>query len=264
MNKKFIILCVTILLLVSVAFNAKTVQKTLREEKLTGHVFSHRGASGEEIEHTFAAYDLAIAYGSKYIEQDLVTSKEGTLFVSHDLSAKKITGVDKQYSDLTDKEIKQLATEDGTSILTLQEVFDKYQDDINYVIELKEGGKQVEAFVDIINQNKLVKNVIVQSFDINAINKMAEKIPEMPRLLLVTNQEKLDEAITLEQVDIVSTNKELMTPSNVEKVHQAKKIYNAWTLDSTAEIKKAIELGADNYFTNYTGKALLLEKKYRK
>ena len=55
----------------------------------SSRVYSHRGASGEEIEHTVAAYDLAILYGSKYIEQDLVTSRDNTLYVSHDLSAKE-------------------------------------------------------------------------------------------------------------------------------------------------------------------------------
>lgn len=35
------------------------------------YVILHRGASGEEIEHTFKAYDLALNYGTKYIEQEL-------------------------------------------------------------------------------------------------------------------------------------------------------------------------------------------------
>ncbi|MEO1781207.1 glycerophosphodiester phosphodiesterase family protein [Enterococcus diestrammenae] len=66
---------------------------------------------------------LAIQYGSKYIEQDLVTSKQGTLYVSHDLSAKRLTGVDKQFSDMTDVEINVLKTIIGESILSLRDVF---------------------------------------------------------------------------------------------------------------------------------------------
>lgn len=102
-------------------------------------VISHRGASGEEIEHTFSAYDLAILYGSKYIEQDLVTSKEGTLYVSHDENAKRITGIDKKFSEMTDSEIDQLRTENGEKIHSLQEVFNRYNDSVTYVIELKKG-----------------------------------------------------------------------------------------------------------------------------
>ena len=40
--------------------------------------------------------------------------------------------------------------------------------------------------------------------------------------------------------------------------------FNVWTLNSSSQITEAIALGVDSYFTNYTAKALLLEKKYRK
>lgn len=56
----------------------------------------------------------------------VVTSKDGTLYVSHDSSAQKITGVDKLYSEMTDEEIDELRTVDGQKILRLSEVFDKY------------------------------------------------------------------------------------------------------------------------------------------
>lgn len=74
-------------------------------ERSAEHVYSHRGASGEEIEHSIAAYDLALLYGSKYIEQDVVLSADGTLWISHDRNAKRITGMDARYSDLTDEQI---------------------------------------------------------------------------------------------------------------------------------------------------------------
>ncbi|WP_094243318.1 glycerophosphodiester phosphodiesterase [Tetragenococcus halophilus] len=83
------------------------------------YVISHRGASGEEVEHTFKAYDLALDYGTKYIEQDLVTSKDGTLYISHDENAERIAGVDKNYNDMSDKEIDHLKTEDNQHILSV-------------------------------------------------------------------------------------------------------------------------------------------------
>lgn len=39
----------------------------------------HRGASGHAPEHTFAAYDLALALGADYIEQDLQVTSDGVL-----------------------------------------------------------------------------------------------------------------------------------------------------------------------------------------
>ena len=44
----------------------------------------HRGASGYAPEHTIASYDLALALGADYIEQDLQLTKDGVLVVLHD------------------------------------------------------------------------------------------------------------------------------------------------------------------------------------
>lgn len=232
-------------------------------KSMNNSVFSHRGASGEEVEHTFAAYDLAIDYGSQNIEQDLVTSKNGTLFVSHDLSAKRITGVNKLYSDMTDEEIRQLKTINDEPILALQDVFDKYKDSVNYIIELKENNKQTNKFIDIVNKNNLSKNIIVQVSNTEPLDLISKKFPNMEKLLLIKEQKDILKATKNSNVDIISINKEFLTKNNVALVHNANKKINVWTVDSTKEITNAITLNVDSYFTNYTAKALLLEKKYK-
>lgn len=233
-------------------------------EQANSRVYSHRGASGEEIEHTVAAYDLAILYGSKYIEQDLVTSRDNTLYVSHDLSAKRITGVDKLFADMTDDEISDLRTEDNEKILSLQDVFDRYSDTVNYVIELKENSNQTKLFEDLVKKNNLEDNIVVQASDIKPLQDLSKSFPNMPKLLLVKNQSELKKAVTYDIVDIVAAEKSMMTKENVKLVHGHEKLFNIWTINSTSEIKKAIDLDIDNYFTNFTAKALALENKYRK
>ena len=47
-------------------------------------VIGHRGASGYLPEHTLAAYDLAIQQGAKYIEPDLVLTKDGHFIARHE------------------------------------------------------------------------------------------------------------------------------------------------------------------------------------
>jgi glycerophosphoryl diester phosphodiesterase len=47
-------------------------------------VIGHRGASGYRPEHTLAAYALAIAQGARYIEPDLVMTKDGVLIARHE------------------------------------------------------------------------------------------------------------------------------------------------------------------------------------
>ncbi|MBW4690083.1 MAG: glycerophosphodiester phosphodiesterase [Komarekiella atlantica HA4396-MV6] len=56
-------------------------------------IIGHRGASGYRPEHTLAAYELAIALGSDYIEPDLVSTKDGVLIARHENEISETTNV---------------------------------------------------------------------------------------------------------------------------------------------------------------------------
>lgn len=228
------------------------------------YIISHRG-SAERVEHTFEAYDLAIQQGSINIEQDVVVSKDNTLWVSHDLSAKRLTGVDKLYSDMTDVEISQLRVANGEPIHTLQSVFERYGNSVNYVVELRSafGFSQVVPFIEMVRQKGLDNNVLLQSFSEDVLQNAETVAPNMPKMRLVETQAEFDQALSSPVDDIVSMTQSLMNKDNVDKVHKAKKIASAWTLNWESNIKRAISLGVDIYFTNYTGLAIRLEKEYR-
>ncbi|HAP14700.1 MAG TPA: hypothetical protein DCR07_01150, partial [Lactococcus sp.] len=225
------------------------------------YVISHRG-SAERVEHTFAAYDLAIQQGSKNIEQDIVVSKDKTLYVSHDLSAKRLTGVDRLYSDMTDSEISKLRVANGEPIHTLQSVFERYGNKVNYIVELRTAD-QALPFMNMVRQNGLENNVVAQSFAENVLQKIETIAPNIPKMQIVETQAELDKALKSPVSDTICMVWSIMNKDNVDKVHKQNKVASAWTLNSEAYIKKAISLGVDNYFTNYTGLAIRLEKEYR-
>ncbi|GBD66042.1 putative hydrolase [Tetragenococcus halophilus subsp. halophilus] len=227
------------------------------------YVISHRGASGEEVEHTFKAYDLALDYGTKYIEQDLVTSKDGTLYISHDENAERIAGVDKNYNDMSDKEIDHLKTEDNQHILKLEDVFKKYEDTTGYLIELKENETQAVPFKKLVKKYNIEDNIIVQAKNPEALEQLNDMFPDMPELALVDDDEEINRVLNLDYVDIIGANADLMNKENVKKAHDNDKDFNVWTLNSTDEIKEAIDLNVDSYFTNFTAKALTIEDNYR-
>ena len=54
-----------------------------------------------------------------------------------------------------------------------------------------------------------------------------------------------------------------MNKQNIKKAHTNNKKINIWTLNTKKEIITAIKLDVDTYFTDYTKKAIKLEKKYR-
>lgn len=60
---------------------------------------AHRGASAYAPEHTLAAYDLAIAQGADYVEQDLAVTRDGVLICLHDASLERTTDVETRFPD---------------------------------------------------------------------------------------------------------------------------------------------------------------------
>ena len=241
-------------------------EETGADFNASSHVYSHRG-SGEGVEeHSFAGYDKAIADGSRFIEQDIVTSADGTLYVSHDETAERLTGTDRKFSAMSDDEIDALTTYGGNHILRLSEVFDRYADQksVRFVIELKStDSRAADSFISLVKEYGNQDRIIVQCFELGTLERLEDVFPDMPKLYLCESQADIRAGIGAPYVDIISVKKTLMSESNCEAVHESGRQFSVWTLDSEDEIRRAIEIGADSYFTNDTPLALRLEKEVR-
>lgn len=62
-------------------------------DKQPPRIIAHRGASGYLPEHSATGYRLAMEQGADVIEPDLVVSRDGVLYVHHDLGLSKTTDV---------------------------------------------------------------------------------------------------------------------------------------------------------------------------
>lgn len=227
------------------------------------HVYSHRGKEGPQ-EHSFKAYDEAIDAGSVNIEQDLVLSRDGVLFVSHDLSASSMTGTARAYVSMDADDIDQLRTRAGNKILRLSEVFDRYGSKIRYVIELKayDDSRMVDAFSTLVDEYGYQGIIIVQCKDLGTLRSLEEIYPDMPKLYVCRTQGGFEASLDEDCVDIISVNAGLMSAERCKEAHGKGKLFSAWTLNSERQIRNAIDIGADTYFTNDTPMAISIEKEY--
>lgn len=241
-----------------------TAEEAAEDYIIASHVYSHRGSEGL-YEHSFQAYDEAIGAGSHNIEQDLVISSDGVLFVSHDLNASVMTGVNALYSSMTAEEIDGLETYAGNKVLRLSEVFDRYGRSINYIIELKTADSvSVGAFESIIDEYGYKDIVTVQSIYTDVLKSLDEIYPDMPKLFICKSQQSFYDSLDLPYIDIISVDidRGLMTESNCEAAHERGKLFSAWKLSMESSIRKAIDMNVDTYFTNDTPLALSLERDY--
>ena len=229
------------------------------------HIIAHRGASGEEQEHTFESYDLAIEYGAKYIEQDLIFSKDGTLYVHHDASIKNADGSKTKISDCSDNDLNSMG------VISMESVLDRYEsNDVVFVIEVRapegdnyNGKTQIEALLELLNNYNLSDRIIIQGWQEEPLKAAKDYDSRIRTMFLTADQNGINCAIQSNYVDIVSAIVDCMTAENIQAAHNAGKIYCAYTLNSKQDIVRAIQMGVDMYFTNYTAKAIMLEKTYR-
>ena len=239
-------------------------KQNAEDAAIASHVYSNRGKAGAE-EHSFKAYDAAIEAGSQYIGVDVVISSDGILYVSSGLNAIEMTDYNGMFEYISSETVDTLKTESGNKILRLSEVFDKYGDSVNYVIELKpESEACEETFEKIVDEYGLSEHIRAGSMYSSILEKLDKKYPDMPKLYICWNQADFEYVLDKPFIDEISVKEEavLMTESNCKAAHDNGKLFGAWTLDSEELIKKAIDMGVDTYFTNDTPLALSIEREY--
>ncbi len=240
-----------------------TLTGNAEDETVVSHVYSHRGSAGDD-ELTFAAYDRAVEAGSKYIEADIVVSGDGTVYVAHDDYALDMTGTGGYFSGMTDGQIDKLKTKNGSNVLKLKDLFEKYGDSVNYIVDVKYmSARNVDAFTIAVRTSGLEENVIAASSFFDVLRPLDETFPDMTKLYVCPDQATFELALDKDYVDIISVPKDVMTADNLKAAHEHDKKFSAWTLNTEEEISKAIELGVDSYFTDDTALAIGLEKDMR-
>lgn len=216
-------------------------------------IIAHRGASGYQVEHTFPAYDLAKNY-TRYLEQDIVMSKDYTLYVSHDNTPYRLTKKEKRkFSQLSNDEInhlKLLGTND--KFHTLDSVMNRYGKEVTYVIELKENQDiLIQKFIQEVKKKDMEKNIIVQSFNYQSLQKVKEVFPMMPTLFLVHNKKEIYKGLRKNYIDIIGIPNNIFNFSTVREIKNNHKQCAVWTLNKKSEVFKAKMYHVDYIFTNY-------------
>jgi glycerophosphoryl diester phosphodiesterase len=194
---------------------------------------AHRGASAYAPEHTAAAYTLAMEQKADFVEPDLAVTKDHVLICLHDDTLERTTDVADVFpdrpsanvrmrqpgkhwlaNDFTLADIRRLDAGKwfkpefaGQRIQTFQDAIDLVRGKAGLYPELKSpelyksrGVDQVKLFVDLVKKNGLEKPeslkttpVIIQSFDEEAIRRVAIDLPTIPRVFLTSKDEDVAE-----------------------------------------------------------------------
>lgn len=224
------------------------------------HIYTLSGASSEE-KYTMAAFDGAIAGGSVCLAMPVVVSGDGIAYVANDDYLLDMAGMDGYLSGMNESQIAGIKTKGGNEIVKLSDVFAKYGTGIYYVIEIKYPNEHnIMAFSEAVKKAGVAEVTCVSSYYFDALERVENEFPDMPKIFLSEEEEDFNVAKTRDVVDLISVEKKMMTEEYMSDARSSGKKFGAWTLSSEEEIRKAIELGVDSYFTDEGTLAVSIEK----
>jgi len=188
---------------------------------------AHRGASYYAPEHTFFAYDLAMAMDVDMLECDLILSKDEVPVCIHDTTVDRTSESSGAVDSFTLAELRQMdfgswfnadaAKADyhdpayaGAKIVPFEEQLDCYlrhNPRMRFHVETKDsaGGRAEQVMVDILTRKGLLatgdldngnvqsSTVMLQSFDPGSLERMRQLTPTIPTAFLTsapTNEEQ--------------------------------------------------------------------------
>ncbi len=165
-------------------------------------VIAHRGYSGKFPENTLAAFRGAIESGAQMIELDVHLTRDGALLVTHDFELGRTCNGRGRLSDLSSAELRRLDAGSwfhnrfsGEHFPVLGEVLALARAKVELNVELKEEtltsdaayDAMAEKTLELLSRHGMEKNVIISSFDWQALKRVREKNPDI-RLGLLNHE----------------------------------------------------------------------------
>ncbi|MCB0037216.1 MAG: hypothetical protein KDE51_24465 [Anaerolineales bacterium] len=217
-------------------------------------ILGHRGASADAPENTLKAFKLAIAQGAAGFEFDVQLSADGVPVVIHDHKVNRTTNGSGSVHKMTLEELKKLDAGEGETILTLEEVFKTFGDQILYNIEIKDDSwrnQGTEAAVGrLIKQYGVQTNCLVTSFNPMAMRRGRDVIPaETPMgMIRMMVPQKYSYHLFSGQAD--HPHYWLVTPEYMKWAAKRGYRIHVWTVDDPAIAKRLTTLGVHGLITN--------------
>lgn len=227
---------------------------------------AHRGYSTVAPENTEYAFLAAMQQGTDGIELDVQQTSDGVPVVIHDISLKRVAGINRKVSSYTYDELSQIDVGSwynpefsDARIMTLEEVLQLTDGKIFLNIELKRGAltNNIEQQVaDLINEYGIKNKCCVTSFSYDSLKRIKECDEDIKTGLIMSIA--TGNFYSLEAVDAFSIKSMFISSQVVNNAHQVGKEVYAWTVNNTSEMHRMLGLNVDHIITDRP--ALLMEQ----
>jgi glycerophosphoryl diester phosphodiesterase len=157
-------------------------------------ILGHRGASAHASENTISAFALALEHGADGFECDVHLTADGEIVVHHDDTVDRLTNGQGKISAMTLAQLQRLriatpyhAESAHAQIPTLAEVIDRFGHQARLInIEIKPSWTTTlaDAVGKFVTPLPVKDNVLISSFDTNALLFLQQRYPQLRRAML--------------------------------------------------------------------------------
>jgi glycerophosphoryl diester phosphodiesterase len=231
-------------------------------------VIAHRGASKYAPENTMSAFRLAHKMNADMIELDVQLSKDGIPIVFHDAKLDRHSNGNGFLSSFLFDELRQLDAGEwfsieyqGEKIPSLKEVLEWAAGKILVNIEIKteavhnsaEDGVE-EKVIQLVENTKMEKNVIISSFDYRTVKRIKKMAPEILTGLLYNKKSSVKrgpvELMKEYGADFFHCSKSEMNKKWIAQLNDAEKRYLIYTINNKRQMKQWLENGSFGIFSD--------------
>jgi glycerophosphoryl diester phosphodiesterase len=240
-------------------------------------IIGHRGASAVSPENTLAAFSRALDDGADGIEFDVRLSRDRVPVVIHDATLKRTGNLDRLVEEVDVSELQQCDVSSWfyraqipikpkvETVPTLAQVFQLFQKTnallcLEMKSEAADAAPLVQSVVDEIHKAEIAKQVVVSSFDLDAvalvkqidptISTAALFEPKLSRPISTIRRLKMIELAVEHGASEIALHHSLCSARVVQKAAELGLPVVVWTVDDVKWIKQAQRLGLKGLITN--------------
>ncbi|KGR78380.1 glycerophosphodiester phosphodiesterase [Ureibacillus manganicus] len=228
-------------------------------------IFAHRGASGYEVENTFAAFEKARKLEASGIELDVQITKDQVLVVFHDVNLSRLAGVNKSILDCTFDELCELrigkrffrkfTNHKIPSLHQVVEWANKHQVPLN--IELKETVlENTNILVEVLQTLNLPKGSHFSSFHDELMKIVKMQRPDFETAILVTKKFNWEQLNKMSHIDAVHAHKRFYKTLYLEYCKKANKKVRFYSIIGTELFLASPDTSVVGWITDYPDKVL--------
>jgi len=139
---------------------------------------AHRGGMALAPENTLAAFERSVALGLRYLETDVVTTRDGELLCFHDTSLRRVTGDPRRVADVDVAAVRRLRVGGVEPVPTLAEALHAFPDTC-FTIDLKDHAAVSAASVLLTANPGWARRVCVAGARTGWLDALREQVPDV-------------------------------------------------------------------------------------